>query len=387
MGNVIDKTKGRHGKARPWILLGGTVIAIGGIALYAVFSHDPATQILWIIFSYNLFFSIGYQIYVLSHSLMVPLATKNIADRDSLAVISSSARSIVPGTLVAIVMPLMIKFMGVGSAAAQRWFLIMAIISALALPGAILEYFFTRERIGSVESSQNTEKVKHRTLIRCCFRDRRWLIVMLFTFIYNLGSSLGNSSIVYFCNWVMGSSVAEGAGLQVLVNMIGQAPLGIGLAILWPLVRKYGKRKISTLGFAIAALGTVPVILCSNKYVVLPALFIRSFGLLAAYLLPSFMADAIDSVERTYGIRADGFTSSVVTIMQALAAGLSQSILLGGINLFGYISPTHVEEVVCQPTSVVFLLTACFAIIPVICFALCGVLTSMLKNAKNPTHS
>ena len=88
MGRIIDKTKTRQGKARPWILISGVLIMLTGIMLYNVPRASQSVQLVWIVISYNLFFAFAYTIYNMSHTLMVPLATRNTRQRDSLAMLN-----------------------------------------------------------------------------------------------------------------------------------------------------------------------------------------------------------------------------------------------------------------------------------------------------------
>ena len=68
MGRIIDKTRTRQGKARPWVLISGVMIAITGCLLYAVPQASYQVQIVWIVVSYNLFFAFAFTIYNMSHT-------------------------------------------------------------------------------------------------------------------------------------------------------------------------------------------------------------------------------------------------------------------------------------------------------------------------------
>lgn len=77
MGYVIDHTKTAQGKARPWLLLSAPLLLISGILLFVVPQGNQTVQIIWVMLSYNLFYSFAYTIYNMSHNLMVPLSTRN----------------------------------------------------------------------------------------------------------------------------------------------------------------------------------------------------------------------------------------------------------------------------------------------------------------------
>ena len=95
MGYIIDRTHTKEGKARPWLLLSAPLLTITGILLFTVPSGSETVQIIWVMVSYNLFYSFAYTIFNMSHNLMVPLSTRNITERGSLSVFNS-----VPHTFV-----------------------------------------------------------------------------------------------------------------------------------------------------------------------------------------------------------------------------------------------------------------------------------------------
>lgn len=376
IGRMIDKTRTSQGKARPWILVSGILLTVCGILLYAVPQASYEVQLAWVVISYNLFFSLAFSIYSLSHTLMVPLSTRNTKQRDSLAMLTSTGTAMIPGMLVTIVMPLLVKAIGVGAAAQGRWITVMGILSIIALPATLVEYYFTKERVTvQTQDAAKEDTVSFGQQIKACFRDKYWVMVILFTLILHLCSTLSTNSMLYYCNWVLGSSVDSGAFNQILVNAIGQFPMGLGVVALWPLVRKFGKRKVTVIGFAIASIGALAVLLAGDNMVaVLAGLFVKSSGSLPTYVMAALLAEALDHVEQQNGFRADGFSASVNSIGQTVMMGLSQTILLAGINNFGYITPESTAQVIAQPDTIRIFFSWCFAGIPMIGFAICAVI-------------
>ena len=377
IGRLIDRTRTSQGKARPWILASGILLAVCGILLYAVPRASYPVQIAWVVISYNLFFSLAFATYSLSHSLMVPLSTRNTKQRDTLAMLTSTGTSMIPGMLATIIMPLLVRRIGVGANAQGSWITIMSILSIIAIPATLIEYYFTRERV-TEESFKDEGKEAEITFgrqIKACFRDKYWVMIILLTLILHFCSGIGTSSMLYYCNWVLGDSVSSGATKQILVNMIGQAPMGFGVVILWPLVRKFGKRMVCVTGFAVAAVGSLTVLLAGNNMVpVLAGLFVRSIGALPTYVMAALLAEALDHVERKNGFRADGFSASVNTIIQTVVMGLAQTLLLAGIHAFGYIPPESAAQVIAQPESIRNFFRFCFAGLPVIGYIICAVI-------------
>lgn len=365
MGRIIDKTRSRQGKARPWLLISGFLITITGFLLYAVPRASTTVRIIWVIVSYNLFFAFAFTLYNMSHVLMVPLATRNAKQRDTLALLNSTGANMIPGMLINIIMPIIVAKIGVGADAQGHWLTMMSIISIFAIPAVLVEYFFTKERVTedamSIQTEEEQESVPILTQLKACISDPYWFTIVGFFFLYQLQQQLMGNSMIYYCNWVLGTIVKSGAANQILVNMIGQAPLGIGIAVLWPLVRKFGKQKVMMFGFGLGAVGCLLTILAgSNMPAVLGGLMLRSLGLIPTYMYTSLLAECLDHVEWKHGFRVDGLSAALYSISITVCGGIAQSIILGGISHLGYIAPSSSDQVITQPASVRIFFTVCF---------------------------
>ena len=378
MGRIIDKTRTRQGKARPWILISGVLIAVTGVLLYAVPRAGFSVQVAWVIVSYNLFFAFAFTIYNMSHTLMVPLSTRNTKQRDTLALLTSTGTSMIPGLLATMIMPAIINAIGVGAASQSRWITVMGLLSILAIPATLIEYYFTKERVTeeAIEAGDTADQsVSFGKQLKACLSNKYWIIVMGFAVCYQVFNFLSTNSMIYYSNWVVGNSVESGVGNQVLINMIGQAPLGIGLVILWPLVRKFGKRYVMMFGYGIGAIGSAIVLAVSymgmgshtvSLGAVLGGLVVKSIGALPSYVMAAQLAEALDHIEWENGYRADGISASINTIIITVAAGIGQSIILGGISLFGYQVPSSNVETIIQPMGMQSFFTWCFVGIPMV---------------------
>ena len=108
MGYIIDRTRTKEGKARPWLLLSAPLLAITGILLFTVPNGSQTVQVIWVMVSYNLFYSFAYTIFNMSHNLMVPLSTRDATQRGSLSVFNQISNIMMTGILVALVFPTVI---------------------------------------------------------------------------------------------------------------------------------------------------------------------------------------------------------------------------------------------------------------------------------------
>ena len=337
MGQIIDRTRTGQGKARPWLLLSAPLVAITGILLFTVPNAGQTVQVLWGMLSYNLFYSFALTIYNMSHGLMVPLSTRNTEQRGSLSVFNNVASVMISGIIVALIFPMVVlPAIGVDKA---KWITVMAVISLLALPLTLLEYYFTRERITEETADSAEEKLSIAAQLKAVLTDRYWVVIVLYFLIYTFGANVKNMSLVYYCNYVLGT-YNDGI-TQTLVSVIGGIPMGIGIFAVWPLAKKFGKRNVTAVGFVLYVIGGLVCLLDpKNMTVVLIGQFIKNIGgLPCAYVFAALMADVLDHMEWKCGHRVDGFSASMQSIIITVCAGLSGGLFNLLLSRAGYVAP------------------------------------------------
>ena len=292
MGYVIDNTKTKQGKARPWIFIAAPLVAITGVLLFVVPSGNQKLQIAWVIISYNLFYSFAYTIYNMSHNLLVPLSTRNTIQRGGLSVFNQISTIMMSGIVVALVFPMVVMpILGVNK---SLWMIVMSVLSIIALPFTLIEYYFTKERVTEEQANSDIQKVPFKEQLKIVFSDKYLWIIFIYFFIYTFGTVLKNLGLVYYCNYVLGT-YNDGI-TQMLVSVIGGIPMGIGIFLVWPLAKKFGKRNVTLWGFVLYALGSaICCIAPTNLYIVLIGQFIKNVGgLPSAYVFMALFADSLD---------------------------------------------------------------------------------------------
>ena len=343
MGQIIDRTRTKEGKARPWLLLSAPLVTISGILLFTVPRASEMVQAIWVMLSYNLFYSFAYTIFNMSHGLMVPLSTRNTTDRGGLSVFNQIATIMMSGILVALVFPMVIMpMLGVDKA---KWILTMSILSVIALPLTLLEYFFTKERVTLETQEEQKENVPFFKQIKTVFSDKYMVIIYVYFLIYTLGSSIKNISLPYFCNYVLGT-YNDGI-TQTLLSVIGGIPMGIGIFAVWPLAKRFGKRNVTAVGFVLYAIGGVVCWLFpTNMVMMLIGQFIKNIGgLPCAYVFMALFADVLDHMEWKNHSRCDGIAMSVYNIIACALIGVCTGIFNGLLSGAGYVEPELVEGV------------------------------------------
>lgn len=344
MGQIIDRTRTREGKARPWLLLSAPLVTITAILLFTVPEANDTVKALWVMISYNLFYSFAYTIFNMSHNLMVPLSTRNGTDRGGLSVFNQITTIMMSGILVALIFPMVIMPMiGVDKA---KWITLMSVLAIIALPLTLMEYFFTKERVTEETAAAGEESaLRFSDQMKILFTDRYMILMYAYFLISTTGTVFKNLALVYYCNYVLGT-YNDGV-TQMLVSVIGGIPMGIGIFAVWPLARRFGKRNVTLAGFILYSVGSL---ICwtfpTSMVIVLTGQFIKNIGgLPSAYVFMALFADCLDHLEWKTDKRVDGGAMSIYNIIAVAMVGIVTGMFNWLLSTAGYIAPISVKTV------------------------------------------
>ena len=344
MGQIIDRTRTKEGKARPWLFLSAFLVPLTAVLLFTVPESSDTVKALWVMISYNLFYSFAYTIFNMAHGLMVPLSTRNGTDRGGLSVFNQITTIMMSGILVALVFPMVVMPMiGVDK---SKWITLMSILAIVALPLTLLEYFFPKERVTEeAAAAEKKSDVPFGQQFKLLFTDRYMILMYIYFFVYTVGTTLKNLGLVYYCNYVLGT-YNDGI-TQMLVSVIGGLPMGIGIFAVWPLAKRFGKRNVTMVGFVLYALGSfICWVFSTNLVMVLIGQFIKNIGgLPCAYVFMALFADCLDHLEWKSDLRIDGAAMSIYNIIAVAMVGIMTGVFNWMLAKAGYLAPFTAKSV------------------------------------------
>ncbi len=373
VGKLMDNCKSKNGKARPLLLLSLPISLIALLFLF-VFSPYNANNDSWhvgalicIAIGYNLWFAFAYPMYYTPHAGLVSLSTRNSKDRGLLATISNATMLAAMG-ISSMFLPFFLNLLfvydmsGKGSPVMNdagkilyyvdesgaaiydsgvsyaHWKVFVIALLIITAIGILIEYFFTRERVTEETMGQEQEAkptISTKEQWKICSRDKYWIIMMVFFFLYQFGGMIKNVSQNYFCTAMfpdaMGNyTVAYGGQLQGTLAIIGAIPTAIGMVIALPLANALGsKAKAILVGAVVAVIGGVIGMFAPTNFIVVTISFIiKALGSTPAmYLSLALLADIFDHQEAVNGKRTDGFSMTVYGAIIAGMTGLTTGVL------------------------------------------------------------
>lgn len=353
MGHVVDRTKSKHGKARPWLLW--TIIPF---ALTLVLSFTVPTNLGEI--GTIVYIAIIVNIYFLAYTASnIPLGTlgslisrdQNVrGDLNVLRMISYFTMSIVLG---AVTIPLVELFGG----KTISWTYVMIIYAAIMSLIFLFTFRNTKERVQPVEVEKNDEKISFWYSLKLVVTNKYWILLFfVILFAWSLLFML-NSVNIYYAEHILNRASYVGA-----LNAYFTGGLLVGFLAISILMRKFGRRKTIVAGLVILIISSLFMLFdATNLTLIGFSSALRGLGFApimgTAYAM---LADVIDYGEWKNGIRNEGLTFAGGTFATTLGTGLAS----GGLGLFlganGYISKAGAV----QPEAVHSAITSLFIIVP-----------------------
>lgn len=330
MGAIVDHTKTKWGKFRPWILIGTVVNALVLIFLFFHPQLEASGLLVWVSVTYILW-GMTYTIMDIPYWSMIPALSEDDAERNLVSTIPRIFAAI--GNLLTNTLSLtMIALLGKGDDA--RGYLNWAIaIAGIFLISSLVTVIFSREKI----VVPLREKFSLREMFRTLFANDQLLVIVaamvLFQATINLTTALG----LYWFQYDLGDvnlystfALVAGAG-QVLAML------------LFPLAAKLvGRRGVFYLAVALPIVGYVlllsfGMIFGGNIVPLGLAGLIVFMGLGASNVLTTVMlADAVDYGEHKLGYRSESVVFSMQTFLVKFATAISGLISGVGLAIIGY---------------------------------------------------
>lgn len=342
-GVLIDKTRTKWGKARPWLLWLAVPTGLS-IALIFFIPQDgsKAMQMLYAFVTYNLFTSIMFTITGIARSSLLALMTQDTKERGSMAAFGMFFG--LAGTILgcSFTFPLIFKLGG----DIRAWRILFGVYGAIVTAGLFAGFFLSKEYVTSVESVVNEEvkKVSFREGIRLFFTNRYLILALVATVLVNFVTQINSCSQTYFYKYTMGDEM-----LTTTLNLVSILPILAGIVFLvGPCMQKFGKKKCMYIGIFGQLIGSViRGIAGMNQSISLLVVGTVISGIVTGLLavpVSTLFADGIDYGEYKTNRRIEGMGSAITSFSQKISSGLAQASVGWILGLTGYVSGEMVQS-------------------------------------------
>ena len=334
MGAIVDKTKSRFGKARPWLLWTAPFMFIGLILLFLDPAKSQAGKVAYAYVSYIFMNCIVYTANNLPFNALLSRMTLDVQDRAQTA----SFRFImtqITSLIVNVFATNAIATIGTDGAF-WTWTKLAVVLGLVEVVMLMISFFGCKEHVGESASGEVViKKIPMKVALPALLKNKYFFLqALLFMFVFI--NSVGVGSLTYyFCAGVMGSVT-----LLANTSMCNALPAIAANFVTPALVGKYGKRKVMICASLVIIVGAVIVGIggtSHNLALVYVGLILKALGNgpLSAGVF-AMTADVVDYGEWKTGIRSEGLVNSCTSFGMKLGIGLGSWVATLFLTIGGY---------------------------------------------------
>ena len=371
-GNLIDRTKTKMGKARPWMIFGYIGCAICLIACFSIpETWGDTAQYIFFFISYTLLNAVFFTANNIAYASLTALITKNRDERVQLG----SIRFIFAFGTSLLIQYLTVKAVGWCGGGVAGWrtvAIIYAIIGLVVNTISGLSVKELNETEEVVEEEQKT-KLSFGESVKLLFSNKYYIIICctyLFTQLYATMISMG----IYYMKYILGDENFFST-FSLWINI----PLIIGLVVAPVLIKKIGGMyKINIWSYVLATVARGLVIVAA--YLGSIPLMLVFTGVAALGTSPlqgdmnALIASCSEYTTKKTGKTIDGMMYSCSSLGIKIGSGIGTAVCGWLLDAAGYI-----DNALVQVPSTINMLEFLYLWAPMI---LCGCVTALLCLLK-----
>ncbi|NEY74165.1 MFS transporter [Bacillus mesophilus] len=329
MGSIVDKTKSKHGKARPWLLWMSIPLAISTVLLFSVPDLSTNAKVIYAYVTYILFI-LFYTAVSIPYKTLLGVMTQDQNSR--------SISNIYTGIFI-MVGTLIVMTLTQPLAASIGW-TGLATLFAVVTVAAILTTFKSVKERAVVSPSQQEKELTFFNSLGSLFKNKYWVIITCICIIFYATTALTQGAGLYYAQYVLGD-----IGYFPLIGLAIAGPMVIGMFFLGPIVRRFGKRNVVLFGSFLYIVGQiVKMIDPTNLTSFLIGTVLASLGAMPVLaLLFAMINDTIEYGEYKTGLRTEGLVNSGASFGIKVGTGLGLA-LIGWLLAFGNYAPGADEQ-------------------------------------------
>ncbi len=329
MGVIVDNTRSRWGKFKPWILIGALLTAVFQVLMFTDFKLEGFAFVFVFLIIY-LLWEISFTANDIAYWSMLPTLSKDQKQRESIGAIARICANIGLFTMVVGITPVS-KMLGELTGSMQKGYFYLAIIVVLIM---IFFQLFTLFGVKEDRSYNNKEShTSFRELTAIIGKNDQLLWTVVAMCLFMIGYMTTTSFGQYYFKYVFGDE--DMYSIFALILGISQ----IASLAIFPAVSKHVKRaQLYLYATILVVLGYIVFFFAPNTSM----LFIGIAGMLLfvgqaaiQLIMLMFIADSVEYGEWKLKKRNDSVTLSLQPFINKLGSAISTGIVGATVILSG----------------------------------------------------
>jgi melibiose permease len=361
MGLIVDNTRSRYGKFRPWIVIGTVINSAALMALFSAHEFTGSALLVFVTLSY-LLWGITYTVMDIPFWSMVPALSSSREERERLVVwprlFASFAWMVMGAYGLAAVASLGSGSEGLG------FFQLSGFIVLAFLGSAAIMFFRVKEQVSTTVAS---ERFKLRDVVELLRNNDQLASLIGCVLSFNVATQLVGGFAIYYFSYAIGKPE-----LFPMFALVSGAAEMLGV-FLFPWLCRYLPRDMtwyiaSSIAMACSLVLLIGSVLApeSGVLVAVAGAALKFGGGVANGLGTVMLADVVDYGHFKTGKRSESILFSVQTMLVKFAGALSGFLIGAGLSLIGYIPNEEQSDFTVMGLRVMMIaLPACFLVISI----------------------
>lgn len=332
IGGICDASKpGKDGKFKPWIKWASLPLLVSSILMFIYAPNAPYALKIAMCLGLYCVWSVAYTSVNVPYGSMQSVITTQSDERSSLST-WRSVGAMFAQIPVMILLPKLVYDSNTSNPRGNVFIYIVGVMGLIGFVSFILLRKLTTERVEP--KVNNEQKFNYFKTLASFFKNKPMMGVTISSVAYlALMMTVTNSMQYVFMCYFKNTKIIP------IATIIAGLPIGLGIVITKPLLKKFTKKQLCTYPFAISAVaaGIATFVRFDNPYVWIAFIGVSMFGTcFYLTLMWALVADCIDYQEEKTGRREEGSIYATYSLFRKIAQGVGASIIALSLDLTGY---------------------------------------------------
>lgn len=357
MGLIVDNTKSRWGKFKPWILVGALTSAIFMVLLFSDLGLSPVGYIIFFTIFY-LSWDITYGLNDIAYWSMMPSLSLNQKEREKIGAFARICANVGLFVVVVGILPITNAMGDALGSMEQAWFIFALVIALLMVGFQLFTLLGVKEHRSSFKEE---EKTTIKGMVKAIFKNDQLLFTTISMALFLIGYMTTTSFGAYYFKYAFGNEDMY----SIFAAVLGVSQLGA--LMVFPLFSKRFTRKqlyffatilvlVGYVLFFFSPMNMLPIGI-AGVLIFIGEAFIQ-------LLMLMFLADTIEYGQWKSGKRNQAVTLSIQPLINKIGGAIATGIVTATLIISGINSAESAADVTSEG---LLIMKLAMFILPLIC--------------------
>ncbi|WP_342551243.1 glycoside-pentoside-hexuronide (GPH):cation symporter [Paenibacillus sp. FSL R7-0652] len=347
MGRIVDATKSKYGKARPWFLWMALPAMVSIILLFTVPAEASSTvKTVYALATVAFASAIVYTGIAIPFGSMISIRTKSVEERGKMGLTRTIFGYII-GMIISIALIPITNMLGGNQ---KAWIIVAVVLGMVSFVSLILTFLASKENNAGV-SIIESDNIPFWESIKLLFQNKYWVIMLFAQLLINMLYTLNGSTGIYYTKYILGNEDLIG-----VMGAVGLVPVFLGFVMVGPMIKKFGLTRTARIGMILGIVSSL--IRCFMPYNFIAALVLGGIATLATIPMMAvggvLVNNTVEYGEWKTGKRLVGMVNSANSFGVKIGMGLAAA-MIGWILAMGSYDGTLATQASSAITSILVL--------------------------------